>query len=110
MHLPQVRLGFVEGSSDWQHIYLRIGEHENSDHHTDCNNSNFITKEGKDIKKIIIYGCTHVKEQQIERRWNIIERIVDVVQLIGKYGLAYRGKRNETAYTLNNPNIDHGNF
>lgn len=27
---------FVEGSSDWQHIYLRIGEHEKSAHHRDC--------------------------------------------------------------------------
>ncbi|XP_025425713.1 uncharacterized protein LOC112694465 [Sipha flava] len=98
---------FVEGSSDWQHIYLRIGEHENSAHHRDCVNSHFMTKEGKDIKKMIIYGCTDVRGQQIERRRNIIERIVDVVKLIGKCGLAYRGKRNEAAYTLNNPNIDH---
>ncbi|KAF0703227.1 zinc finger MYM-type protein 6-like, partial [Aphis craccivora] len=101
---------FVEGSSDWQHIYLRIGEHENSAHHRDCVNSHFMTKEGKDIKKMIIYGCTDVRGKQIERRRNIVERIVDVVKLIGKCGLAYRGKRNEAAYTLNNPNVDHGNF
>ena len=69
-----------------------------------------MTKEGKDIKKMIIHGSTDVRGQQIERRRNIVERIVDVVKLIGKCGLAYRGKRNEAAYTLNNPNIDHGNF
>lgn len=97
---------FVESSSDWQHIYLRIGEYENSAHHRDCVNSHFMTKEGKDIKKMIIYGCADIRGQQIERRRNI----VDVVKLIGKCGLAYRGKRNEAVYTLNNPNIDHGNF
>ncbi|XP_025414967.1 zinc finger MYM-type protein 6-like [Sipha flava] len=97
----------LDSSSDWQHIYLRIGEHENSAHHRDCVNSHFMTKEDKDIKKMIIYGCTDVRGQQIERRRNIVERIIDVVKLIGKCGLAYRGKRNEAAYTLNNPNIDH---
>jgi CRISPR/Cas system CSM-associated protein Csm4 (group 5 of RAMP superfamily) len=54
---------FVEGSSDWQHIYLRNGEHENSAHYRDCVNSHFMTKEGKDIKKMIIYGCTDVRGQ-----------------------------------------------
>ncbi|KAL4090127.1 hypothetical protein QTP88_025026 [Uroleucon formosanum] len=30
--------------------------------------------------------------------------------LIGKRGLNYRGKRNEAAYSLNDHNLDHGNF
>jgi len=91
-------------SSDWQHIYLRIEKHEKSAHHRDCPSSHFMTKEGNDFKKMIMYSCTDVRRQQIGRRRNI----VDVVKFIGKCGLAYRGKRNEAAYTLNNPNIDHG--
>jgi len=39
-----------------------------------------------------------------------LERIIDVLKLIGKRGLSYRGNRNEGAHSLNNKILDHGNF
>ncbi|XP_050065875.1 uncharacterized protein LOC126554927 [Aphis gossypii] len=36
--------------------------------------------------------------------------VSDWKHLIGKRGLSYRGKRNEAAYSLNDNNLDHGNF
>lgn len=39
-----------------------------------------------------------------------MERAVDVIKLIGKRGLSYRGSKEETAYTLQNDEIDHGTF
>jgi len=39
-----------------------------------------------------------------------LERIKDVLKLIGKRGLSYRGNRNEGAHSLNNKILDHGNF
>ena len=39
-----------------------------------------------------------------------MEKVVDVVTLIGKRGLSYRGSNEEAAYTLDNEEIDHGTF
>lgn len=40
-----------------------------------------------------------------------MHRLVDIIKLIGKRGLSYRGAKNaEAAYTLDNPALDHGNF
>ena len=39
-----------------------------------------------------------------------MERAIDVVKLIGKTGLSYRGSKEEAAYTLDNDEIDHGTF
>lgn len=39
-----------------------------------------------------------------------MHRIIDIIKLIGKRGLSYRGHLNEAAYTLENEDIDHGNF
>ena len=39
-----------------------------------------------------------------------MKRIVDVVKLVGKRGLSYRGSNEEAACTLQNEEIDHRNF
>lgn len=40
----------------------------------------------------------------------MLERVVDIVKVIGKRGLTYRGTKSEAAYTLDDMSIDHGNF
>ncbi|KAK9535823.1 hypothetical protein VZT92_008178 [Zoarces viviparus] len=48
--------------------------------------------------------------EQVRRRRQVLERIIDVMKLIGKRGLSYRSKQGEAAYTLDDDTIDHGNF
>lgn len=57
-----------------------------------------MTKEGKDIKKMIIYGYTDVIGKQIERRRNIVERILDVVKTNWKMWFGLQRKKNEAIY------------
>jgi len=40
----------------------------------------------------------------------ILDIIINVIKFIGKTGFSYRGNLNETAYSLENENIDQGNF
>lgn len=40
----------------------------------------------------------------------VLERIIEVIKIIGKPGLSVRGKRNETAYFLRDPALDYGTF
>lgn len=39
-----------------------------------------------------------------------MDRVVNVVKVIGKQGLSYRGSEFEAAYTLEDRSVDHGNF
>lgn len=39
-----------------------------------------------------------------------MERVIDVVKVIGKCGLSYRGHRHEAAYNLENMAVNHGKF
>lgn len=49
------------------------------------------------------------RQTEIEFRRNVLKRLIDIAKLIGKRGLSYRGKRNESAMSLNNEG-DHGNY
>ncbi|KAF0703627.1 zinc finger MYM-type protein 1-like [Aphis craccivora] len=54
---------------------------------------------------------TSGKRYEVERNKAVLERLIDIIKLIGKRGLSYRGaKDEEAAYTLNDPSLDHGNF
>lgn len=48
--------------------------------------------------------------EQVKKKHQVMERILDVVKVIGKCGLSYRGDKAESAYTLENTAVDHGNF
>uniref|UniRef100_A0A0L8H5M6 Uncharacterized protein n=1 Tax=Octopus bimaculoides TaxID=37653 RepID=A0A0L8H5M6_OCTBM len=37
-------------------------------------------------------------------------RIIDIIKMLSKQALPFRGHRNELAYTLDNEVLDHGNF
>ena len=47
---------------------------------------------------------------EVNSRRNMLTRVIETVKLIGKSGLAIRGKRNEAVYNLFDDSINHGNF
>ncbi|XP_012936813.1 uncharacterized protein LOC106011478 [Aplysia californica] len=47
---------------------------------------------------------------EVRKKQQVINGVVDVVKLIGKRGLSYRGSTEEAVYTLDNEEIDHGTF
>ncbi|KAJ8402055.1 hypothetical protein AAFF_G00372900 [Aldrovandia affinis] len=48
--------------------------------------------------------------QQVRKKRQVLERVVDVVKAIGKRGLSYRHVENEAAYKWDDCTLDHGNF
>lgn len=50
------------------------------------------------------------QNEEVYKNRLILQHVIDIVKLIGKRGLSYRGHRNESALSLNNFNLDHGNF
>jgi hypothetical protein len=101
---------FVKGFSDFKHVCNNISIHEKSKDHEKCVNSLLILSSGKDINTLLNRDAKSLRNRQIFERRELLKRIIDVVKLIGKRGLSYRGHRNESSFTLNSLELDHGNF
>ena len=52
---------------------------------------------------------TSLPEQVCKRR-QVLERVVNIVKLIGKRALSYRGNKNESTQSIADMSVDHGNF
>lgn len=48
--------------------------------------------------------------EQVKKKRQVMERIIDVIKVLGKCGFSYRGDEAEGAYTLENIAVNHGNF
>ncbi|KAL4120792.1 hypothetical protein QTP88_013413 [Uroleucon formosanum] len=101
---------FTEGMITWSHTYQRIDEHENSKDHTDAAEAYFLNSTKKNIDFLLFSKQKSLRKEHIKHNRQILERIIDVVKLIGKRGLSYRGNQSESAYMLDSLSTDHGNF
>ena len=63
----------------------------------------------KDIYSLLFSNQKNVRAAQVKEKRQVVERVIEIVKLIGKRGLSYRSI-NDAAYCLDNVNIDHGNF
>lgn len=85
----------------------RIKEHERSLSHQNSSEAFLMYSNVSDIESRLNSG----KRYEVERKRAVLGRLTDIVKVIGKRGLSYRGAKNaEAAYTLDNCNLDHGNF
>jgi len=101
---------FTNGMSDWKHVYQRISEHETSKCHMQCSEAYFMHVQQKNIENLLLVYQKRMQREEIKKNGAVLERIIEVIKVIGKRGLSIRGKNNEAAYLLNDPILDHGNF
>ncbi|KAJ3645913.1 hypothetical protein Zmor_023532 [Zophobas morio] len=98
------------GMVDWKHVYQRIEEHERTILHGRNCDAYFMHLKNKTIDKLLYSQYPHKRNQKVINNRQILSTIINVIKFIGKTGLSYRGNLNEAAYSLENENIDHGNF
>jgi len=101
---------FTKGLSVWTHVYQRIEEHEASKTHMSCSESYLLHTSNKTIDILLFSDFKKKQKEEVKKNIQILQRVIDIVKLIGKRGLSYRAHRNESALSLNNPILDHGNF
>jgi len=101
---------FTTGLNDWRHVHQRIKEHENSKNHNFCSEAYLLHFQKKDIGNLLFVNQNRLQREEVKKCRQVLDRIINVIKLIGKCGLSIRGKRNEAAYLLNNESVDHGNF
>lgn len=101
---------FEQGMKDWRHVFQRVVEHEKSDQHCNCVEAHDRHKISNDISGLLGTSVLLFRKDQVNERRKVLVRVIETIKLIGKRGLSYRGKRNESGYTLHDENKDHGNF
>nr|XP_054590119.1 52 kDa repressor of the inhibitor of the protein kinase-like [Nothobranchius furzeri] len=101
---------FITGMSDWRHVHVRTEEHEKSTTHKTCAEAFFLRCSKGNINSLFAGSQLSAHRAQVKKRRQVLERIVDVVKVLGKRGLSYRHVENEAAYTLSDNTVDHGNF
>lgn len=97
---------FINGMTDWRHVHVRVEEHERTELHLRCSAAYLVERQQSSISHFL----TRSLHEEVKRKREMMERIVDVVKLIGKRGLSYRGTSEEAAYTLDSVEADHGTF
>lgn len=98
------------GMSTWSHVHQRIVEHEQSRVHTNSTEAYFLNHKEKSIDYLLFKNQKQARYEMVKKKRQVLERVIDIVKLIGKRGLSYRGSIHEAAYTLDDPSLDHGNF
>ncbi|KAL4121497.1 hypothetical protein QTP88_013997 [Uroleucon formosanum] len=101
---------FIDGFNTWSHVYKRVQEHEIIKSHNLSSEAFLNYSNKKTIDYRLFSEHLHKKKIEVTKNRNILQRVIDVIKLIGKRGLSYRGHRNEGADSLNDSTLDHGNF
>lgn len=102
---------FVKGEmKSWSLVHQRIGEHEKSTMHRHSADAYFLLANRADVKSLLAANQMGLCREQVKKKWQVMERIMDVIKVIGKCGLGYRGDKAEGAYTPENIAVNHGNF
>lgn len=79
-----------------KHLYSQLEKHKCSVPHDDACKAYFNITSGRTITNALL---SH-RQKSVEVNREIVTRIIDISLLIGKQGLAFRGKKNESAYNL----------
>ncbi|KAJ8664919.1 hypothetical protein QAD02_006581, partial [Eretmocerus hayati] len=101
---------FCVGFTDRKHVHERADEHESSDNHKTCVDAYILRKNDSNVSQLLFTNKNSLRNLQVAKNRQIIERVIDVIKLIGKRGLSWRAKRNEAAHSLADLELDHGNF
>ena len=101
---------FTTGMEDWRHIGQRIKEHESLGAHRDAAYAYLSRANRSNIPELLDGNQMSLAREQVRQRRQILERVIDIVKVIGKRGLSYRGDKLEAAYSLEDEAADHGTF
>ena len=99
-----------EGFNFWSRLTQKVEEHENTRIHRQNVDKLFMKTSQFSIVNRLRKDHIKLNKSLVEKRRKIMIRIIEVVKVIGKRGLSFRGSSNESGYNLDDDKIDHGNF
>lgn len=101
---------FCKGFDRYRHLTQTVGEHEKSKAHLEAVKCYVAHSQNKTLDHLLFEKQLNKRKQEVAERRKVVHGVIDVVKLIGKQGLALRGKRHEAGYSLGDNAVNHGNF
>lgn len=101
---------FCQGFDRYRHVTQTVGEHEKSKSHLESVKCFIGHSQKQTIDFLLFEKQIDKRKQEVAERRKVLHGVIDVIKLIGKQGLALRGKRHEEGYSLGNLSLNHGNF
>jgi len=89
-----------------KNLYERLNKQEKSLSHSDATSCYLINKSGRNVQNLI----NTERELVVKNNREIVHRVINIILLLSKQNIGFRGKRHEAAYDLNDLQINHGNF
>lgn len=100
---------FCQGFDRYRHLTQTVEEHEVSVAHRDSVKAKIAYDNGSTIDKLVYEKQLEKREKDVLDRRQVVSAVINVIKLIGKQGLAYRASE-ESACSLDDPSLNHGNF
>ena len=100
---------FTNGFTQYSHIYERISDHESSETHNSSVMAFIHAHYNEDISSLVNVEMVNAQQRDVQENIRVLERIVSVIKYLAKRSLSFREHRNESAYTLDDRSVDHGN-
>lgn len=101
---------FCSGFNDWKHTSQRIKEHEISKHHNSSVKAYIREKRERTVQHLLCGEQLQKRKIEVNERRCVLLQVIEVIKLIGKQGLPFRGDKSEAAYKLDDSSLNHGNF
>lgn len=103
---------FTVGQTNFKHIHECIKKHEDSITHRHSVESYISSANANSIEFGINSNLLSLKKKQIQENIHIIRQVFEIIKLLGRQNLSFRGSKNsESLYKWDNTdNINKGNF
>ena len=103
---------FLTGFNSWKQIYQRIDEHESSQKHKACVEAHIRFSSNKyGMVDLLTVSETSLHNKQVMQRRQILDRVVSILKMIGKWKTSHRGiGSSEAVFTLCDKKVDQGTF
>jgi len=89
-----------------KNLYERLNKHEKSLSHSDAASCYLMITSRGNVQNLI----NTERELVIKNNREIVHRVINIILLLSKQNMGFRGKRHEAAYDFNYLENNHGNF
>jgi len=102
---------FRSGLKKFTHVHQRIEEHESSNSHSASVEAFLRHRSDRGMMQLFGSSSIDARRKKVEKKRDVVQKLIRIILFLGKQGLAYRGKRHEAAHeSKNNENVNHGNY
>jgi len=100
---------YCSGCTNFKNIYAAIESHEKSLDHSLAVEAYFSASSQNSIEFSMSRNMMNCRKELVMECCHVLEQVFDIIKLIGKQNLSYRGS-SKVLYNIDNSNFNHGNF